>query len=115
MSDQTTPEQPSSGKALDAIVSQAQKINVEYKTVAAEAFTHEERMAKASAALGKLHTRAATMRDSVRELRVNISRLPYDGGVTHENRSGAADVVYALERLVADLAWKLFDFREGRS
>jgi DNA repair ATPase RecN len=97
--------------ALQEIVDQVERLYTDYNAALGEVREHQEQMAKDRAALAKLRIRLMDMRESVRGLDDDVWKLPWDH-VPRTTREKALDVIRTLTRLLDDVVWQLFEFRE---
>lgn len=97
--------------ALLEIVDEVERLHADYNAALDEVRTHQEQMARDRAALGKLRIRLMDMRESVRGLDDGVWKLPWDH-VPRTTREKALDVIRKLTRLLDDVVWQLFEFRE---
>lgn len=105
------PQQHDDALALQEILSLVERSVAEYNTIVAEVRGHQERIAKARAALGPLRRRLVGMQKAVKGWDDRVWKMGY--------REVPRDVLLTAERQVRaqrdaldDLVWQLFDFRE---
>ena len=97
--------------ALAEIIDQVERLRTDYNAALGEVREHQEQMAKDRAALAKLSIRLMDMRESVRGLDDGVWKLPWDH-LPRTTREKALDVIRTLTRLLDDVVWQLFEFRE---
>jgi hypothetical protein len=96
---------------LKEILREFEQAVVSYYTVLAEVRAHQNQMAKDHAALVALRSRLVAMREPVKGWSKCFWDMNWRGGVTREARISAEREIQALDSLLDDLIWKLWDFR----
>lgn len=112
MSNQVTPEQRDDALVLQEIVGQLEQASEDYKGVLVEVRAHQDQIVKESAALGSLRARLIGMREHARRCQKAVWKMGWNSGVTREALNNVRRAVNAYERLLDELIWELFEFRE---
>lgn len=98
--------------ALQEILGLVEQSVGHYNAIASEVRNHLDRIATERAALGALRTRLVGMHGAVKGWHDRVWDLGWRQGVTHQARTDAKGRIHTYERLLDELVWQLFDFRE---
>ena len=99
-------------QALRDIMGQFEQAITSYGTVLAEVRAHQEQMAKDRAALAALRMRLISMREHLKGWGNSLWDMGWREGVPREACANAERRIQAHEKLLNDLIWQLFEFRE---
>ena len=98
--------------ALQEILRQVEQATADYSTVLAEVQAHQDRIAKERAALGALRNRLISMREPLKTWDKRLWDMGWRDGVPREARANTEHQIKVHEKLLDDLIWQLFEFRE---
>jgi len=98
--------------ALQEILSLLERSVSEYNTIVGEVRSHQDRIAKERAAPGALHTPLVGMRKALKGWESRVWDMWLRDVGPHEARQNTKQRLHRHERLLDDLIWQLFDFKE---
>jgi hypothetical protein len=100
--------------ALHEILNQFERAVADCNIIVAQVLTHKELIAKERAALGVLRTRLVGMREQARKWGSAVWKLGWNGEMTRDVYNRAEKQINVHERLLDELIWQLWEFREAQ-
>jgi hypothetical protein len=98
--------------ALQEILALVERSVEQYNFMVAEVREHQDRIAKARAALRPLHTRLVGMRTALKGWENRVWEMWVRDVGPREVRENTKRRIAAHDRVLDDLVWELFEFRE---